>query len=36
MIGDLKTFIDRERPHWEELERELGRIRERFADMSDL
>jgi uncharacterized membrane protein SpoIIM required for sporulation len=36
MIADLKTFIDRERPYWEELERELGRIRDRFADMSDL
>lgn len=36
MIADLKTFIERERPHWQELERELGRIRDRFADMSDL
>lgn len=36
MIADLKTFIERERPHWQELERELDRIRENFADMSDL
>lgn len=36
MIADLKSFIDRERPHWQELERELGRIRDRYADMSDL
>jgi uncharacterized membrane protein SpoIIM required for sporulation len=36
MIADLKTFIERERPHWQELERELERIRDRFADMSDL
>ena len=36
MIADLKTFIERERPHWQELERELGRIRDNYADMSDL
>src|SRR5438045_4031230 len=36
MIADLKTFIERERPHWQELERELARIRDKFADMSDL
>lgn len=36
MIADLKTFIERERPYWEELERELGRIRQKFADLSDL
>lgn len=36
MIADLKTFIERERPHWQELERELQRIRDHFADMSDL
>jgi uncharacterized membrane protein SpoIIM required for sporulation len=36
MIADLKTFIERERPHWKELERELDRIREHLADLSDL
>lgn len=36
MIADLKTFIEREKPHWEELERELKRVREGLADMSDL
>lgn len=36
MIADLKTFIERERPHWKELERELERIREHLADLSDL
>jgi uncharacterized membrane protein SpoIIM required for sporulation len=36
MIADLKTFIERERPHWQELEHELARIHDKFADMSDL
>jgi uncharacterized membrane protein SpoIIM required for sporulation len=36
MIADLKTFIERERPHWKEFERELDRIREHLADLSDL
>ena len=36
MIADLKTFIERERPHWDDLERELGRVRNGIADMSDL
>jgi uncharacterized membrane protein SpoIIM required for sporulation len=36
MIADLKTFIEREKPHWEELEQELRRVREGLADMSDL
>jgi uncharacterized membrane protein SpoIIM required for sporulation len=36
MISDLKHFIERERPHWQELERELMRVREGTADMSDL
>ncbi|RBP42598.1 putative membrane protein SpoIIM required for sporulation [Roseimicrobium gellanilyticum] len=36
MIADLKTFIERERPHWKELERELEKIREHLADLSDL
>lgn len=36
MIADLKTFIERERPHWQALERELERVREHLADMTDL
>ncbi|MEZ0385928.1 MAG: stage II sporulation protein M, partial [Verrucomicrobium sp.] len=36
MIADLKTFIERERPVWQELERELGRMREGLASLSDL
>lgn len=36
MIADLKNFIERERPHWKELERELELIREHLADLSDL
>ncbi|WP_050023885.1 stage II sporulation protein M [Verrucomicrobium sp. BvORR034] len=36
MIADLKTFIERERPVWQELERELGRVREGLASLSDL
>lgn len=36
MISDLKSFIERERPHWQELERELTRMREGLADLSDL
>lgn len=36
MISDLKTFIEREKPHWEDLERELLRVREGVADLSDL
>jgi uncharacterized membrane protein SpoIIM required for sporulation len=36
MIADLKTFIEREKPHWDELERELSRVREGLADMADL
>ncbi len=36
MIADFKSFIERERPCWEELERELERLREGLADMGDL
>lgn len=36
MIADLKTFIERESPHWNELERELVRVRDQLADLSDL
>jgi uncharacterized membrane protein SpoIIM required for sporulation len=36
MIADLKGFIERERPHWQELERELRRVRENLSDLSDL
>lgn len=36
MIADLKHFIERERPHWEELERELQYLQEGIANMSDL
>lgn len=36
MIADLKHFIERERPHWQELEHELKRVRDGTADMSDL
>ncbi len=36
MIADLKSFIERERPYWQELERELMRVREHLADLSDL
>jgi uncharacterized membrane protein SpoIIM required for sporulation len=36
MIADLKTFVERERPVWRELERELGRVREGLASLSDL
>ena len=36
MIADLKTFIERESPHWRELERELGRVKENLADLTDL
>jgi len=36
MIADLKNFIERERPHWQELEKELLRIREGLADLGDL
>lgn len=36
MIADLKTFIEREKPHWDELERELSRVRAGIADMADL
>ncbi|MFZ4768147.1 MAG: stage II sporulation protein M, partial [Roseimicrobium sp.] len=36
MIADLKSFIERERPYWQELEQELERIRGHFADLSDL
>src|SRR5204863_20016 len=32
----LKTFVGREGPHWQGLERELERIRDRYADMSAL
>jgi uncharacterized membrane protein SpoIIM required for sporulation len=36
MIADLKSFIERERPFWQELERELTRVRENLSDLSDL
>jgi len=36
MIADLKGFIEREQPFWTELEKELRRIREGLADLSDL
>ncbi len=36
MISDLKSFIERESPYWQELERELSRMREGLADLSDL
>src|SRR5688500_7686345 len=36
MIADLKSFIERERPFWQELERELTRVREKLSDLSDL
>lgn len=36
MIADLKTFIERERPVWHELEKELGRVQDGLASLSDL
>src|SRR6187401_3866066 len=36
MIADLKSFIERERPFWQELERELRRVRENLSDLGDL
>ncbi len=36
MILDLARFIERERPHWEELERALEAIKAQSLDLSDL
>lgn len=36
MIADLKGFIEREEPYWQELERELVRLREGKSNLSDL
>lgn len=36
MIIDLGRFVKNERPHWQELERELDRLGEGLADLSDL
>ncbi|TLD71529.1 stage II sporulation protein M [Phragmitibacter flavus] len=36
MIADLKGFIEREEPHWLELEKELARMRDGLGDFSDL
>lgn len=36
MIADFKSFIERAEPHWKELERELERIRDGTATLSDL
>jgi hypothetical protein len=36
MIADLKGFIEREEPHWLELEKELERVRDGLGDLSDL
>jgi len=36
MIADLKSFIERERPHWQELEKELALMQDGLVDLNDL
>jgi uncharacterized membrane protein SpoIIM required for sporulation len=36
MIVDLARFVERERPFWQELERELTALENRVSDLSDL
>lgn len=36
MILDLPRFVERERPHWEQLEKELDRMAQNLAPMKDL